>query len=289
MRDIWGDLCWTIDVCRHEVLDSSWRTENFARHVRIVPYCRLYMPLSGEAYLEHSGLNFHLRPGSLFLVPPLVSSHVSCPERMEMYWVNFNAFIQNSTLDIFSVVHTQYELSVQDEVLSRKLYESIIPHYQIGIRAGMPISMSAEFASRAALMLLVHPFLEKSGQHGKQSFERQSKFFGLLQYIEKNVDHNFTLKELAMQFHLNPTYLTNLFADCMGISLVRYCNTRKLGYALVLLSTTSQSISEIAYSLGFDDINNFSRLFKRHYGISPRNFRLNNKPGLLAELYLAGH
>lgn len=281
MNGIWKNLHWTIDVCRHDTLDSSWRTENFALHVRIVPYCRLYMPLSGEGYLEHSGLKFHLRPGILFLIPPLVASQVCCRKKLEMYWTNFNALIQNSTLDIFSVVNTSYELSVPDDILCRKLFEIIIPHYKVGIRAGMTISMAAELACQAALMLLIQPFLERSGQNNEQSFERQSKFFGLLQYIEQNLSHNFTLKELAANFHLNPTYLTNLFAECMGISLVRYCNTRKLGHALVLLTTTNRSISEIAYSLGFEDVNNFSRLFKRHYGISPRNFRLKNKLGLL--------
>lgn len=284
MESVFKDLQWTVDVCRHDRLDQVWRTENFALRTRIIPFSRLYMPLKGEGTIEHSGQLFRLLPGALYLIPPFAAAKVNCPEYLEMYWMNFNILISGGTLDLFSVIRTSYELDVPDENLFRSLFEMILPYYTLSRRAGVMVPVMAEFACRAALMLLVRPFLAEAEKSGGLSVREQGKFFSLLCYIEENLGHPMSLKELAAFSHLNPTYLTNLFARNMGYSLIRYCNIRRLNHALRMLSDTDLSISEIAYSLGANDVNNFSSLFKRHYGISPRNFRLSNTPGIISKL-----
>lgn len=59
-----------MEVARKQELDSFWQTRNFNPVRLVIPFTRLYFPLSGEGYMMYSGKQYHLRPGSLFLIPP---------------------------------------------------------------------------------------------------------------------------------------------------------------------------------------------------------------------------
>jgi AraC-like DNA-binding protein len=275
MDNILVNIRWAIDVGRLQEVDSSWRTENFAPSVRIVPFTRIYYPIEGEGYIEHCGRKYHLRKGFLFLVPPFVPTKVSCPSRLLMYWANFNTHIMDSELDIFSVVRPLYEFAVPDcdDKVYRKLFEHITKYFSKPVRSGIKLPPLAEMEAVAALTLLVFPFLNSVNDKEKQNVVMPGRFFKLLYYIEQHLGHNFSLKELAKQFNLNPVYLSNLFTRKIGVSLIKYCNNRRLNRAIILLSNTNYTISEIAYQLGAGNAASFSRLFKRHHGITPIEFR----------------
>mgnify|MGYP002347874638 CR=1 FL=1 len=274
------NIRWEIDVSRLQELDSNWRTENFAPSVRIVPFTRIYYPIEGEGYIEHCGRNYHLRKGYLFLVPPFVPTKVSCQSRLLMYWANFNAHIMDSELDIFSVVRPLYELAVSDDddPVYRKLFEHMTKYFTMPVRSGIKLPPLADMEAIAALTLLVCPFFNSVNDREKQNIVMPGRFFKLLYYIEQHLGHNFSLRELAKQFSLNPVYLSNVFAQEMGVSLIRYCNNRRINRAIILLSNTDYTISEIAYQLGAGNSASFSRLFKRHHGLTPIEFRKSLKP-----------
>jgi len=127
---------------------------------------------------------------------------------------------------------------------------------------------------KSALGLLITPFLKtiKSEFSGK-SVDSMAKFTRLLAYIEKNLSRRLTLAELAEEFHLNPTYLSNLFAQKMGLPLIAYCNRRRIRLAIDLIWSSDYSVSEIADKTGIGDVANFSKMFKRATGLSPFEYR----------------
>lgn len=65
----------------------------------------------------------------------------------------------------------------------------------------------------------------------------------------------------------------HIFKNATGISPYAYLTRLRLSRAAELLLSTLLPISEIAYEVGFDDPLNFSKIFKRHYGVSPDIFR----------------
>jgi AraC-like DNA-binding protein len=275
MDNIPVNIHWEVDVCRLQEVDRNWRTENFAPSSRIVPFSRIYYPVEGEGYIEHSGRNYHLRKGFFYLVPPFVPTKVECPSRLLMYWANFNAHIMDSELDIFSVTRPCYKLEVSDgeDSVYRRLFEHMTKYFSMPVRSGIKLPPLAEMEAVAALTLLVCPFLNSVNDKEKENIVMPGRFFKLLYYIEQHLGHNFSLKELAKQFSLNPVYLSNIFAREMGLPLIKYCNKRRINRAITLLSNTDYTISEIAYQLGAGNSASFSRLFKRHHGVTPIEFR----------------
>ncbi len=92
-------------------------------------------------------------------------------------------------------------------------------------------------------------------------------------YINKNYFAPISTSTIAETFHLSTQYLCSFFKNQTGQSVVSYITQYRMDRAAALLKNTNQSITEIASSVGYDDSNYFSRLFKQHMKISPKDYR----------------
>jgi AraC-like DNA-binding protein len=57
----------------------------------------------------------------------------------------------------------------------------------------------------------------------------------------------------------------------MGMSAIQYLNSYRLKIAHTMLQSTGVRIREIAYACGFEDVGYFCRLYKRKFGMTPKN------------------
>jgi len=95
----------------------------------------------------------------------------------------------------------------------------------------------------------------------------------ILDHIKKNFQTDITLAATATQYSISPQYLSGIFKKETGMNFNEYINTVRLNHAEQLLKQQKgNSISEIAYSCGFNDSNYFSHRFKQAFGISPLQF-----------------
>jgi len=82
-----------------------------------------------------------------------------------------------------------------------------------------------------------------------------------------------TVQYIADDLNISPNYLSNLLKDLTGQSTQQHIHDKLIEKAKEKLSTTYKSISEIAYELGFEHPQSFSKLFKAKTTISPLEFR----------------
>lgn len=82
-----------------------------------------------------------------------------------------------------------------------------------------------------------------------------------------------TVQYVAQELHVSPNYLSDLLRSLTGKSTQQHIQDKIIEQAKQQLSTTRLSISEIAYGLGFEHPQSFSKLFKNKTGISPVAFR----------------
>ncbi|MCW4467639.1 AraC family transcriptional regulator [Flavobacterium sp. MFBS3-15] len=82
-----------------------------------------------------------------------------------------------------------------------------------------------------------------------------------------------TVQYLSDKLNVSPGYLSDLLRSLIGQSAQQYIHLKLVEKAKEKLSTTNLSISEIAYELGFEHSQSFSRLFKMKTGITPVQFR----------------
>lgn len=93
------------------------------------------------------------------------------------------------------------------------------------------------------------------------------------QYINEHYSEQITLESMARELYLNPVYLGALFKSKTGISFTNWLLTVRIEKAKELLKTSQLSIYEIAERVGYQDAKHFSRLFAKHEGIKPNEYR----------------
>lgn len=93
------------------------------------------------------------------------------------------------------------------------------------------------------------------------------------QYILLNLHRKLELKKIAQWVDTNPSYLSRRFKEETGQTIWAYIREKRIMEARWMLSQTELSITDIALSLGFDDVNYFSKVFRKERGISPREYR----------------
>lgn len=92
-------------------------------------------------------------------------------------------------------------------------------------------------------------------------------------FLSKNIEKAFTIKHLAEEFNLTIPQLQALFRKHVPhTTLGKYIRSRKIMHAARLIQTTNGNMTEIAQRVGFSSLNVFSRIFKKTYGISPKQY-----------------
>ena len=95
----------------------------------------------------------------------------------------------------------------------------------------------------------------------------------MLQYIENNYREKITTKDIAAYCFITEEHLCRFFKKTVGKTVVEYITQYRVEKAAVLLINTDETVGNIAASVGFEDINYFSRIFKRIKGMTPREYR----------------
>jgi two-component system response regulator YesN len=96
------------------------------------------------------------------------------------------------------------------------------------------------------------------------------------QYINENYTWGISLEEVARQVLLSPFYLSHAFTELTGMSFTDYLKTVRIHQAQSLLLTTNKAVAEVATSVGYQDPNYFSRVFRIATGKSPQQYRRGN-------------
>ena len=86
-------------------------------------------------------------------------------------------------------------------------------------------------------------------------------------------DKNLSVKSLAESVYLTPTYLSGLFKKCTGKTIGQYLTELRIEYSMKLLMNKQLKLYHVAEMVGYDDPNYFAKIFKRHVGMTPSEYR----------------
>lgn len=95
--------------------------------------------------------------------------------------------------------------------------------------------------------------------------------------IESDLSSDLALSEIASTLNINASYLSTVFKKETGKTITSYVNEKRVELAQELLKTTNLQIQTIAQYCGIFDVHYFTRLFKKITGISPKEYRNENK------------
>ncbi|MBQ7335401.1 MAG: PocR ligand-binding domain-containing protein [Clostridia bacterium] len=122
----------------------------------------------------------------------------------------------------------------------------------------------------ADLLLIMAEYIEKNdlmSDHGDTLGQL------ICRYIQTNLCSKITLADLSWNLHCSTVTLTEHFKKEFGMTIMQYVAQQRMEKAVQLLQEGKTSITEIAATCGYSDVEYFSRTFKNVYGMSPSSWR----------------
>ena len=114
---------------------------------------------------------------------------------------------------------------------------------------------------------------KKIGRSNLQDFYTNK----VLSYIEAHYHETITVKDISVACNLDRSHISKIFSNVMGTNLRNFIISYRMSKACELMKNTMLSIGEISTMIGYPNMFNFSRAFKAVMGVSPRQWRNENK------------
>ena len=96
---------------------------------------------------------------------------------------------------------------------------------------------------------------------------------GILRYLHAHMAERVTLEQVGREMHFSPVYCDTVFKRETGKSIVAYLLDERIEEAKKMLLEDTYSVKQIAHTVGFEDHNYFSRVFKKRVGYTPTRYQ----------------
>ncbi|MCY9590648.1 AraC family transcriptional regulator [Paenibacillus chitinolyticus] len=250
--------------------DIHHRTEmNYRKNIIKEFYMMTYIR-KGSAKLRVQNQIYDIDPGTVIFIPPDLEydQYKDNDEETEFLWWNFTFKIQN-VVDVLPLLQIPYIYPLKNH----KKFEAVFDEFMLSRTQGGYISniILQKAKSLELLYLLVDNAFEKV--HVAEMRQQSHSFLSVLLKIVSQPEASFSLSDLAKELHMNPTYVSNRFKEMFGKSPILLHREIKIEKAKSLLKIQEMNMTEISTSLGFNDVQTFTRLFKKYTGISPSQYK----------------
>jgi len=110
-----------------------------------------------------------------------------------------------------------------------------------------------------------------------QDAKKMQQLKPAVEFMQYNYDQPLTLPDIAKAVHLSVSRLAHLFREQMGVTIVDYLTNIRINHAKRMLLTTDNNCTRICYEVGYNNQSYFTRVFKQTTGLTPLQFRNQNK------------
>ncbi|MBC3208041.1 helix-turn-helix domain-containing protein [Pseudomonas sp. SWRI111] len=265
----------TPDLLHCETISSRSREHQWEiKPHRHADLCQLLFVFKGQAQLEIEGQCTQLQTPAIQVLPPLSVHGFRFSEDVEGFIV---------TLATPLINHLQAQLGDSVQALARA------EHYAAGADGdylnSLFTALQAEYnGHQPAREMLMHSLVsvimvwvsrQAIVRHkASQRPQRQREYLnGFIQLVEETYRQHVKVEDLAHRLGISVSHLNGTCRELAGQPALQIMHERQLLEAKRLLTYTSMTIYEMSELLGFSDPTNFTRLFRRRVGISPKAFR----------------
>ena len=249
---------------------------DYCFHTENRPGYHLHVVLQGKGQLSVNGRGYNLHSGQLFVTKPAEETWYKADSKDPWVycWMSFDG---TRAKDVIHQVGFSDGVNVLDyHADCLMLYDMVIKVLDLD-----EMSPSCSYNRTAYLLeflgLIIDSFsdIEKDGK-AKREFSTNYYIDSAVNYIRENYAAA-RISDIAEYLRIHRSYLAGIFKKKTGISPQEYLMQCRLKNACELLEKTDIPIQEIARRVGYDNPLTFSKSFKTHYGVSPKEYRSRNR------------
>ena len=220
---------------------------------------------------------YKLIKGDIIFVPPGISHRPLLQEEMAVPYIRDVIWISEKFMQMLSNTNTEL---IPDTFNKPFLFRTAGTAWEFlcdQVRAGVmeaeaeQLGWSSIVAANTIGILIQ---LLRAGQNSPEKpfkAEKPELLDRVLAYVEEHLSEKISLTDIARNFYVSESTITQTFRKKMGISFYRCVTQRRLISAKKLIENGT-SLESTAELVGFSDYSSFFRAFKQEYGISPRQF-----------------
>lgn len=240
--------------------------------------CHGFGPASREYYLMHFIVNgkgkfkvkdttYNLSKGNIFIIRPNEITYYEADkeEPWEYIWIGFEINKNGVLFEKAEFLNKDILYSQASEYIFKNMIES---------EKFNNISREVFLASKIYELFSI--IIEEENNKMVDDFPK-IYVMKAQSYILANYMHDITVESISKFLGINRGYFSTIFKKAIGKSPKRYIVDVRLEKAARFLLENNFTPSEAARSTGYNDVFNFSKMFKRKFGISPLNYKNNNQ------------
>ncbi|MGN8346050.1 helix-turn-helix domain-containing protein [Pseudomonas sp. SMV71] len=236
--------------------------------------CQLLFVFKGRAELEIEGQRTQLDEPAVQILPPLSVHGFRFSEDVEGYVVTLAAPL---------VAHLQGQLGHSVNVLAQaesypagenaEYLNSLFSALQAEYMGHQPAREMLMHALVNVIMVWVSRQVMQRRTKAQRPQRAREYLNGFIQLVEETYRQHVKVEDLAHRLGISVSHLNGTCRELAGQPALQIMHERQLLEAKRMLTYTGLTIYEISEMLGFSDPTNFTRLFRRRVGISPKAFR----------------
>lgn len=221
---------------------------------------------SGEALHTVNGYTYKITAGDIYLLQPSDFHSIKTEKPLEYYNIRFTEQAVSAYM-LYELTQqestTFFKLSFKD----RNAIESIL---KLGLNMPNDEWSGNYIKNLCECVMITILRKRKITPHTPHSHK---SIYKTILYINRNFRSDISLDRLADEALLSKNYFCSQFKKIFGINVIDYINTVRISYAENMLKSTDIPITNICFNSGFGSYPVFYRMFKKHTGYTPSQFR----------------
>ena len=248
------------------------------------PFYELVFVSSGKLSVNSESYRGELNKSQMIVHRPNEMHSLSCSKKASPVVIIIGFTCSNNRLSDFS--NKPFTLS---NLMVKKLAEIVkegrnvfLPPYDMPVY-DMKKKKNAPFGAEQLLENLLEYFfisvLRSTESVEKLDDNNSDRLMvsEIVSYLDDNYKEKITIDDLAFLFGTNRTTLCREFKNHTKKTVTEYLDEKKIKKAQEYIKNSNKTFTEIAGILNFESIHYFTRFFKKHTGVSPKTYRMENK------------
>ena len=221
----------------------------------------------GDGVLKYDNTTVRIEEGEFFFLPAgYPHEYYSDNEKWDVKWIAFDGYAASHILSLMNMtkptVIKPYDADALQSIFAKML----------------AVQKSDKLHCDFICSGLVYEYIIEFNRHmndreSRMRSERSRLIIPVLNYIDENFKHDFSLTVLSEIAGVSPQHLCRVFKEAMNMRPGEYLTKKRLQEARRLLRTSGLSIAEIASLSGFSDPGYFGTVFRKHEGITPAEYK----------------
>ena len=220
----------------------------------------LHLYVNGKERIIPKGNMLLFRPGETQIY------NLYASDKPETYWVHFTGSDVDILLDYYEMPKDENVFFTGTSPDYQWLFRQMIQELQLR-RVNYEDLLNMNLRH---IFLMINRFLKEGTELDSDALNEVER---ATHYFNENYNQSICIKDYANKRHMSDCWFNRIFKQVIKVTPMQYILSLRITNAINLLENTNYNIIQVANAVGYDDAYYFSRLFRKHTGISPTEYR----------------